>query len=399
MEAVGFCIAILDGLVEYIETGHALSDLTFHDTVDHQGAAHINIRALFSHGHNLPTTTALAMLPPCVRCSVPSASILRKLAGFCHGMPVPGGSSLFVSLARPVQLQQWLSLDNGGAILQLGFGATVGDTQVAVLGQPLAWLSGHVQHPSLRLLSLQLAVLSRAIEQADGSMRVDLMHRMIEIELPMCGTCVDPECQLLPLPLSPWVAAAADLLVHLPPPSSTSPMPTTPFLTFVPSFRGVETPPPPLPVTSASPLPLVPPLVLLVEDNRIVQKMTRRFLERAGLAVHVAEHGQQALDMLRGTDDDPGLAATVCVVLMDLQMPVMGGVECTETIRLEEAGWRQRCGDGDGHRRRLPIVALTANALAEERDRCMASGFDGFLTKPVNRATLVAELHLQIGEW
>ncbi|KAI9218319.1 CheY-like superfamily [Blastocladiella britannica] len=78
---------------------------------------------------------------------------------------------------------------------------------------------------------------------------------------------------------------------------------------------------------------------------------------------------------------------------MDLQMPVMGGVECTEIIRREESGWR-----GD-QARRLPIVALTANAMAEERDRCLASGFDGFLTKPVNRETLVAELHQQIGEW
>ncbi|KAI9216964.1 Hpt sensor hybrid histidine kinase, partial [Blastocladiella britannica] len=121
--------------------------------------------------------------------------------------------------------------------------------------------------------------------------------------------------------------------------------------------------------------------VLLVEDNRIVQKMTCRLLERAGLAVRVAEHGQEALDMLRG---DAELAANVRVVLMDLQMPVMGGVECTEIIRREESGWG-RDGDGNG---RLPIVALTANAMAEERDRCLASGFDGFLTKPVNRETL-----------
>ncbi|KAI9217513.1 CheY-like superfamily [Blastocladiella britannica] len=112
--------------------------------------------------------------------------------------------------------------------------------------------------------------------------------------------------------------------------------------------------------------------------------MTSRLLERAGISVRVAEHGQEALDMLRDKNSD--LATDVQMILMDLQMPVMGGIECTEIIRREESGWQRANG------RRLPIVALTANAMAEERDRCVASGFDGFITKPVNRETLVVEL-------
>ncbi|KAI9218628.1 hypothetical protein BC828DRAFT_208095 [Blastocladiella britannica] len=393
MEAINFSTAILDGLVEYIEAGHALFDLPVHGPAD-QDTVHVRVRDLFSDGPPRPDIEALATLPPCVQCTFPVASVLRKLAAFCHGMPVPGTSSLFVSPERHVQLHQWTA-SGDRAVIHLVFLSTICDTQVAILGQPLSWLStgSVVQDPSVRLLSLQLAVLSRAIMQSGGSLRVDLTRRMVEIEVVGCRVCGDPGCQPLP-PLSPLhvtpaatAAATADDDMALLSPTATSPQ--------LESIPPVAPPPRLLPeeetpatTTTAAP---PPPLVLLVEDNRIVQKMTRRLLERAGLAVLVAEHGQQALNMLRDKNSD--LAATVRVVLMDLQMPVMGGIECTEIIRHEEVEWRGDQG------RRLPIVALTANAMAEERDRCLATGFDGFLTKPVNRETLVAELRLRIGEW
>jgi CheY-like chemotaxis protein len=88
--------------------------------------------------------------------------------------------------------------------------------------------------------------------------------------------------------------------------------------------------------------------------------------------VTVAHDGKQALEaMEHGTFD---------VVLMDVQMPEVNGLEVTERVRqLEEAGVRAR----------VPIVAMTAHAMAGDRERCLAAGMDAYLTKPISGAALV----------
>ncbi|HEX2586194.1 MAG TPA: response regulator, partial [Steroidobacteraceae bacterium] len=104
--------------------------------------------------------------------------------------------------------------------------------------------------------------------------------------------------------------------------------------------------------------------VLLVDDNVVNQKVATHFLQRMGITVKVANDGAEAVKYF---DVD-----NYQIVLMDLQMPVMDGFEATRRIRDFE-GWRQR----------TPIIALTANAMAGQMERCLAAGMDGFLTKPL----------------
>ncbi len=110
--------------------------------------------------------------------------------------------------------------------------------------------------------------------------------------------------------------------------------------------------------------------VLLAEDNRINQMLAQRLLERWGHEVVLAETGLQALAAhARQTFD---------VILMDIQMPEMGGFEATAAIRVAE----------DGLSHRTPIVAMTAHAMKGDRERCLAEGMDDYLSKPIDRALL-----------
>ncbi|WP_127478443.1 response regulator [Sulfurivermis fontis] len=113
--------------------------------------------------------------------------------------------------------------------------------------------------------------------------------------------------------------------------------------------------------------------VLLAEDNRINALVIRSFLEQAGHRVVWVENGADALAMLaRGHFD---------LVLMDMRMPQVDGLEATRRWRMEEPAGQ-----------RTPIVALTANATVEDRERCLAAGMDAFLSKPVEQEQLLALL-------
>ncbi len=126
--------------------------------------------------------------------------------------------------------------------------------------------------------------------------------------------------------------------------------------------------------TATSPPAAGHPLrVLLVEDDRVNTRVATRMLERLGHRVAHAENGAVALEMLAGEAYD--------VVLMDMQMPVMDGIEATHRLRERENGGP-----------RLPVIALTANAMEEHREACLASGMDAYLTKPLDRALLAETL-------
>jgi CheY-like chemotaxis protein len=112
--------------------------------------------------------------------------------------------------------------------------------------------------------------------------------------------------------------------------------------------------------------------VLLVEDNVVNQKVATGLLTRRGHQVTLAQNGQEALDSLARKAFD--------VVLMDVQMPVMGGLEATAAIRERERAT-------GGHVR---IVAMTAHAMNGDRERCLAAGMDGYLSKPVDPQMLFA---------
>lgn len=114
--------------------------------------------------------------------------------------------------------------------------------------------------------------------------------------------------------------------------------------------------------------------VLLVEDNEINQKVALRILEKLGHSVLIAANGQLALEALQCEDFD--------VVLMDIQMPVMDGFQATAAIRQQEQVTS----------RRQPIIAMTAHAMSGDRERCLASGMDDYVSKPIHTSTIEAAL-------
>jgi two-component system sensor histidine kinase/response regulator len=118
--------------------------------------------------------------------------------------------------------------------------------------------------------------------------------------------------------------------------------------------------------------PLRGALVLLVDDNDLNRQIGTELLEAVGIQVEVAEDGQQALDRLAAKDYE--------LVLMDMQMPVMDGLEATRAIRRNPL-WQQ-----------LPVLAMTANAMAIDRQRCLDAGMNSHIAKPINPNELYAQL-------
>jgi two-component system sensor histidine kinase/response regulator len=114
--------------------------------------------------------------------------------------------------------------------------------------------------------------------------------------------------------------------------------------------------------------------VLVVEDNAVNQKLAAAILQRAGHISVVVPNGQVAVAAMERDRFD--------VVLMDVQMPVMGGFEATRLIRMMEAGLG----------RRTPIIAVTARAMKGDRDACLKAGMDAFVPKPIQSARLIEVL-------
>ena len=128
------------------------------------------------------------------------------------------------------------------------------------------------------------------------------------------------------------------------------------------------------PLSSPSRRPTRPLAILLAEDGVVNQVLVTRLLEKAGHTVTVVDTGAGAIDALAHTYYD--------AVLMDIQMPEMDGFEATAMIR---------AGERNGQRR-VPVIALTAHAMEGDRERCLAAGMDGYLSKPIRSDALFASL-------
>jgi two-component system sensor histidine kinase/response regulator len=124
--------------------------------------------------------------------------------------------------------------------------------------------------------------------------------------------------------------------------------------------------------------------VLLVEDNRVNQEICKAMLKKLGCEVDLAADGRAGVEAAFGNRYD--------LVLMDCQMPVMDGFEATSTIRAREAELDAELRASGLPPQRLPVVALTANAMTGDRERCLAAGMDDYLAKPFKKDQLEATL-------
>ena len=115
--------------------------------------------------------------------------------------------------------------------------------------------------------------------------------------------------------------------------------------------------------------------ILIAEDNAINQKVIERMVQKLGHQVNLVTNGKEAIEAL--SSDDYGL------IFMDCQMPEMDGFEACREIRRAEKGTR------------IPIVAITANAMKGDRERCLAAGMDDYVSKPFKQD----DLRLVIERW
>ena len=115
-------------------------------------------------------------------------------------------------------------------------------------------------------------------------------------------------------------------------------------------------------------------LILLVEDNLVNQQVAKHILHKLGYTIHIANNGKEALDLLK--------SPIYGVVLMDCQMPIMDGFEATNCIRKKEFNGKKR----------IPIIAMTANAMEGDREHCLESGMDDYISKPINKEILAEVL-------
>ena len=133
------------------------------------------------------------------------------------------------------------------------------------------------------------------------------------------------------------------------------------------------------PVSALAPLPRLH--VLVAEDDAVSSLLTVRLLEKQGHRTETVVNGEQALASLREKRFD--------LVLMDVQMPVLDGVQATKAIRKGQAG------AGNKH---IPIVAMTAYSMAGDSEKFIAAGMDGYVAKPVDVRTLSNVLHTVLKE-
>ncbi len=141
---------------------------------------------------------------------------------------------------------------------------------------------------------------------------------------------------------------------------------------FTAPFTLGEALPPPRAAAPSAAMECAPLSILVAEDNLVSQKLVTALLKERGHAVTLAGNGLAVLDLAEGRDFD--------LILMDIQMPDMDGLQATAEIRQRE----------DHTGKHIPIVAMTAHAMAGDRERCLDAGMDGYIAKPIHPGELMA---------
>lgn len=151
-------------------------------------------------------------------------------------------------------------------------------------------------------------------------------------------------------------------------------------------LQAAEAPPQELPAVEASPSPpalrqLVKGRILVVDDNRVNQQLAAAMLARLELEFDMAGNGRECLEAVNKTP--------YSLILMDMEMPEMDGITATLQIRADEAQQGKPA---------LPIIAMTANALHEDREKCFKAGMNGYIAKPISLNALTIEIQRILGE-
>ncbi|MBY0240632.1 MAG: PAS domain-containing protein [Burkholderiaceae bacterium] len=277
-----------------------------------------------------------------------------------HGLPPPA------PLPAALQGLSLLIVDDNATVrdmlarhcLSLGWSVWTADSGAA----GLAML--HKLARSVGPRQLDLLLLDARLPDMDGIGLLTQAHTNHSLQLP-------PAIMMAPDHLTEEMQGLADTLYI----ASVLAKPATPtrLLAAITAVRTGTAPPSALPASIPLAGRLAGVRVLLVEDNEINQEMAQYILLHAGARVEIAANGQIAVDMLAQD-------ANRCdAVLMDLQMPVMNGYEATATLR--EMGFKD-----------LPIIAMTANAMEEDRRMAIEAGVDAHLPKPIDVEEMIATL-------
>ncbi|MFZ3182530.1 MAG: response regulator [Pseudomonas sp.] len=228
---------------------------------------------------------------------------------------------------------------------------------VANLSQAQALLA----QPPANLPAFGAALIGAQLSDGDG---FQLLEQLPKTLLPHCIMLLNAGQQGLSQPRCKQLGVV----------SLTTPLAKPELLHSLLQVRGLSSKNHSAAPTDSHPEQPLPALrVLLVEDNPINAILASKLLERHQHQVVLAGNGKQAIELIAQQRFD--------LALMDMFMPEMGGLEATQLIRAAETGSRH-----------LPIIAMTANAMISDREACLAAGMDGYISKPINRQQLYAEI-------
>jgi len=224
---------------------------------------------------------------------------------------------------------------------------------------------------ALRRQDFDLAIVDQTVPEIDGLQLAEIMakeDRLTEIGVILLST--------LPGPSTHELSKLPNLIESLPKPITQTELREAMGRATLPEVDELEI------TATRNPTPdsLLPGRILLVEDNELNQEVVQGILQGFGTTATVVENGRDAVKLLASESFE--------VVLMDCQMPLMDGYEATRLIRQQERFVRSSA-EPNARPDRVPIVAMTASAMAGDREKCLRSGMDDYVSKPFTRDQLM----------